>query len=149
MLQNHKARHEWENGSYHSGFGDLPADRGAYVLVIELAAPTSIILPGQPEAVLAAGRYLYCGSAYGPGGIKARVSRHMRPDKAIRWHVDRLTSAGKVIGAWAFPGGNECRLVASLAVLPIPLPGFGSSDCRNCASHLLRWPDEIQLPPIP
>ena len=65
----------------------------------------------------------------------------MRRGKAIRWHVDGLTEAGTVLGAWTFPGGHECDLVAALSYLPVPIEGFGSSDCRRCRSHLLRWPD--------
>ncbi len=43
-------------------------------------------------------------------------------------------------GVWAIVGGHECPLATSLAHLPIPIEGFGSSDCRSCRSHLLRWP---------
>ncbi len=55
-------------------------------------------------------------------------------------------------GAWVFPGGGECAIVAALADLPVPLPGFGSTDCRRCVSHLLSWPDGMdhigsRLPP--
>ncbi|MGE5504370.1 MAG: GIY-YIG nuclease family protein, partial [Actinomycetota bacterium] len=92
------------------------------------------------------GRYLYCGSARGPGGLRARVGRHMRKGKVVRWHVDRLTEAGRVVGAWVFEGGDECGLVARLAHLPVPIPGFGSSDCKVCPSHLLAWPEGIAVP---
>jgi Uri superfamily endonuclease len=124
---------------------ELPSVPGAYVLLLELSALLPIRLPGRPVAALGAGRYLYCGSARGPGGIRARVGRHMRRDKVVRWHIDQLTAAGNVRGVWVFPGGNECALVASLGSLPMPIPGFGSSDCRTCASHLLAWPDGIIL----
>jgi len=30
--------------------------------------------------------------------------------------------------------------VAALSCLPVPIPGFGSTDCVRCRSHLLRWP---------
>jgi Uri superfamily endonuclease len=60
--------------------------------------------------------------------------------KPIHWHIDNLTEAGHVLGAWTIVGGDECQLVASLAHLPVPLDGFGNSDCRNCRSHLLHWP---------
>src|SRR6202040_2359121 len=65
---------------------------------------------------------------------------HMRHGKSIHWHIDTLTEAGTVLGAWTFPGGNECDLVTSLSHLPIAVEGFGSSDCRRCKSHLLGWP---------
>jgi Uri superfamily endonuclease len=35
---------------------------------------------------------------------------------------------------------RECDLVAMLAPLPMPIPGFGSSDCSRCLSHLLYLP---------
>jgi Uri superfamily endonuclease len=60
----------------------------------------------------------------------------MRHGKSIHWHIDTLTEAGTVLGAWTFPGGNECDLVTSLSHLPIAVEGFGSSDCRRCKSHL-------------
>jgi len=119
---------------------DAPALPGAYVLVIALAQSLVVTLPNHSRHVLEPGRYLYCGSARGPGGLRARLSRHMHSPKSIRWHVDRLTEAGRVDGAWVFPDGDECALVASLPHLDAPIAGFGSSDCARCRSHLLAWP---------
>ena len=130
----------------HIDSNNLPNALGAYILLIELDGAVVVHLPKRREATLPAGRYLYCGSAYGPGGIKARVGRHMIRHKNIRWHVDQLTTAGTVLGAWTFPGENECVLVGKLSGLPVPIPGFGSSDCRACKSHLLFWPDGFELP---
>nr|WP_294519010.1 GIY-YIG nuclease family protein [uncultured Rhodopila sp.] len=106
-----------------------------------LPEPLSLTLSGRPEAELQPGRYLYAGSARGPGGLRSRLMRHQRADKTLHWHIDRLTVAGTVQGAWIFPGGDECAIIAALRHLPVPVPGFGSSDCRACVSHLLRWPD--------
>jgi len=118
---------------------NIPAVPGAYVLVIKLYEPVMASIGRKPPAPLAAGEYLYCGSARGSGGLRGRLARHMRHGKSIRWHIDSLTESGTVLGAWTFPGGSECDLVASLSHLPIAVEGFGSSDCRKCASHLLRW----------
>lgn len=118
----------------------IPKRPGAYVLAIELPRPIALALPKRALVTLASGRYLYCGSAKGPGGLRARIARHMRCGKPIRWHIDNLTEAGDVLGAWTIVGGDECQLVASLAHLPMPIDGFGSSDCRSCRSHLLHWP---------
>ncbi len=62
----------------------VPSGPGAYVLIIELPAPLALDIAGLPRARLAPGRYAYCGSAYGPGGLKARIGRHLRADKALR-----------------------------------------------------------------
>jgi len=124
---------------------NIPALPGAYVLVITLARPLEVAIGGGTPQRLAPGRYLYCGSARGPGGLKARIARHMRCGKPVRWHVDRLTEHGSVRGAWIFPAGDECALAARLAHLPAPVAGFGSSDCRRCASHLFAWPKGAPL----
>ncbi|MGI9372862.1 MAG: GIY-YIG nuclease family protein, partial [Hyphomicrobiales bacterium] len=91
------------------------------------------------DAFLSAGWYLYAGNAGGPGGLRARVSRHLRTEKKPRWHVDQLTIAAET-SALVFAEKNECGLIADLLAssqFTTPLPGFGSSDCRACESHLL------------
>ena len=121
----------------------LPSAVGAYLLTIDLPAAVPLRFGRQPATVLPAGRYVYCGSAYGPGGLRARVGRHLRRDKPIRWHVDRLTAAGRVVEVLTVPDGDECDLFAAVSNVPnaaVPLPGFGSSDCRRCPAHLLRVP---------
>jgi histidyl-tRNA synthetase len=132
-----------------SASADVPAAPGAYVLWLRLGAPLTAT-SGKIVAKLEPGDYLYCGSAKGPGGLRARLARHMRKNKPAHWHVDQLTLAGQVLGAFLLEGGDECALNAALDGLPIPLPipiaGFGSSDCRRCAAHLRFWPKDAALP---
>ena len=120
-----------------------PTEGGAYVAALRLAAPIEVRLGRAAPIDLPAGRYLYCGSAYGPGGLRARLGRHFRRDKSIRGHVDQLTTAGAVLGAWAIVDGDECELVRRLGFLLAPIAGFGASDCPSCRSHLLRWPQRM------
>jgi len=90
------------------------------------------------------GTYLDLGSAYGPGGLPARLRRHLRADKRPHWHVDHLTTAGTVVRVFALLNGRECDLVEFALQVPAihaPIAGFGSSDCRRCASHLLTIPE--------
>jgi Uri superfamily endonuclease len=122
---------------------EAPTAPGAYALLVALDAAL-LVHAGRRSAVLERGRYLYCGSAKGPGGLRARLGRHFCRGKAQRWHIDQLTEAGRVLGAFVAPGGDECALVAAHAHLPVPLEGFGSSDCPRCRSHLLRWPAEAR-----
>ncbi|MGD9657076.1 MAG: DUF123 domain-containing protein [Methylocystis sp.] len=124
---------------------DSPAAPGAYALWLRLASPLDVRV-GKISARLPVGDYLYCGSAKGPGGLRARFARHMRKNKRAHWHVDQLTLAGEILGAFIVEGGDECALNAALGGLPIPLPGFGSSDCRRCAAHLRLWPKGAALP---
>jgi Uri superfamily endonuclease len=130
-------------GRFVARADEAPGVAGAYLLLVTLPAPLWVAVPGRGGATLPPGRFLYAGSARGPGGIRARLGRHLRRAKTPHWHIDLLTAAGTAEGAWVFPGGDECAIVAALAHLPAPLPGFGSSDCRHCVSHLLAWPDGV------
>ena len=126
----------------------IPATPGAYVLVVDLARPLTLDIATLTGAVLPAGRYAYCGSARGPGGMRARVGRHQRRDKAMRWHVDRLTGAGRIVAVCAEADGSECDLFARLRAVPgasVPLAGFGSTDCWRCPAHLARLPDDFDI----
>ena len=118
----------------------LPKVGGAYLLNIGLAAPAA--LPKRFDGLLLPeGRYVYAGSAYGPGGIRARCRRHLRRNKTCRWHVDWLTNTATDLLVLAFPAGDECALIRRLSKLAgtyFPVPGFGSSDCRTCPSHLVQ-----------
>jgi histidyl-tRNA synthetase len=115
-------------------------------MTIELTDKAAVRLSGRSLITLPAGRYLYCGSAKGPGGLKARLSRHIRRGKSVRWHVDQLTEQGLVVGSWIFLGGDECEVVQMCSHLRMPVAGFGSSDCATCRSHLLFWPNGVALP---
>jgi len=114
-------------------------------LLIALPAPLRVHA-GSRSAALASGLYVYCGSARGPGGVAARLARHMRPDKRAHWHVDQLTVAGRILGAWVFPDRSECAVNRDLAGWPAPAPGFGSSDCPRCPAHLRFWPPGAPSP---
>ncbi len=120
----------------------IPAVGGAYVLTILLDYALTFETARSGKVALEPGRYAYCGSARGPGGLRARVARHFRNEKRPHWHVDRLTVRAAGLAALAVPGGDECDLVARLLQrkeFAIAVAGFGNTDCRSCDSHLLRF----------
>jgi Uri superfamily endonuclease len=124
---------------------EAPKKSGAYALLVELETPLRVTA-GPKNATLAPGFYIYCGSANGPGGVAARLARHMRRSKRVHWHIDQLTAVGTTHGAWVFPDKSECEANEALVALPTPLEGFGSSDCRRCRSHLHFWPRGASAP---
>ena len=97
------------------------------------------------------GRYAYVGSALGPGGVAARLNRHLQPNKSMHWHIDFLTAAAPIIGAAAVYRTDrlECtwaQVLHRYEGVHAPVPGFGSSDCRSgCPAHLWRLPDRASL----
>ena len=137
---------------YHADMklADLPATPGSYVLLLTTGKPIILNMPRLGKVTLAAGQYAYVGSAHGPGGLGARVGRHLRAEKPLHWHIDHLTAALPVVHIVAAEGTAqlECvwakRLIA-LDGASVPAPGFGSSDCRNgCSAHLVRLPDDLR-----
>jgi Uri superfamily endonuclease len=125
---------------------ELPRAPGAYALIVRLDAPLILNRRRWQSAALAPGQYVYCGSALGPGGILARLTRHARRNKPRHWHVDELTGAGRVVAAAGFTGESECGImdrISALRGMQIPIEGFGSSDCRHCAAHLALLPGGI------
>nr|WP_321456366.1 GIY-YIG nuclease family protein [uncultured Cohaesibacter sp.] len=118
-----------------------PNAGGVYLVAMMLPRRTKIERP-EP-VILPPGLYCYAGSAHGPGGLRARLARHLAKEKSIRWHVDQLTIRASSLRVWAWLNGTECDLASHLEDqdgFTIPLPGFGSSDCTECTSHLLMAP---------
>ena len=113
---------------------------GAYGVLIALNEPVALNIRNLKAPDVSPGVYLYAGSAYGPGGIGARLARHFKKDKKLHWHVDRLTVEASMLAAFAVPEGQECALVHGLLktdLFSTAIAGFGSSDCQSCQSHLL------------
>jgi len=114
---------------------------GAYILQIPVLRTITAEIKSLENPEILAGTYLYCGSANGPGGIRARVIRHLKRDKKAHWHVDRLTIPCGVEAFSVFEAGSECDLVIRLQKLDfvsVPYVKFGSSDCPTCPAHLLQ-----------
>ncbi|NPA76903.1 MAG: DUF123 domain-containing protein [Candidatus Diapherotrites archaeon] len=86
------------------------------------------------------GIYAYVGSAFGPGGLKARILRHWRQEKKIHWHIDWITKseACEHIGAFVFVGKRiESEIAGLLERKYKAVPGFGASDSKE-DSHLFK-----------
>jgi Uri superfamily endonuclease len=132
---------------------DLPRHKGSYVLLLELSTPLTLTVGRLGTLDFGSGLYAYTGSARGPGGLAARLGRHLKRAKRSHWHIDYLRLEAPVVAIWAgwgraSAGLTECRLADRLErTLPFqrPFKGFGSSDC-TCSSHLLYWPHSVESP---
>lgn len=116
---------------------------GTYVLVVRPPS-TGAVRVGRLGTLALDGRWLlYVGSAFGPGGLRARVGRHVGGARAVHWHVDRLLRFAEVVEVWLGPGGGRreepwARALRAAPGAAVPLPGFGASDC-GCAGHLVAF----------
>lgn len=121
---------------------------GTYVLLFLSSVRKRLTIGRLGFLDLEPGAYLYVGSAFGPGGLRARTGRHRTKNTVKRWHIDHLKPRIQLVEIWFTddPIHREHQWAgwfASKESLQVPLSGFGSSDCR-CPSHLFhaaRAPD--------
>ena len=115
----------------------VPDDKGSYILLFQ--APEDFIarVGKLGRFSFRQGAYAYCGSAFGPGGLKARIDRHIRIRKKKHWHIDyvrpRLSLEKIIVSPTA---QDECRWSSEMIKtgFEIPVNKLGSSDC-HCRGH--------------
>jgi Uri superfamily endonuclease len=113
---------------------------GTYALILHALAVGEIAIGRLGMLQVRPGWYVYVGSAFGPGGIRGRVGRHLRGGAALHWHIDYLRRLAAVEEVWYTldPAPQEhawAQAFASLSGASVPMAGFGSSGCR-CPAHL-------------
>lgn len=122
----------------------LPATPGSYLLVLELALPRRIRLGALGTYRFMPGFYAYVGSAFGPGGLAARLAHHLRRTRTPHWHIDYLRRHAEPREIWLIEGARcEHRWATAAAAMPsarIPGARFGASDC-GCPAHLFHFAD--------
>lgn len=131
--------------------GQLPDTGGSYVLVLEIRRSHTLRVGRFGEVTLPAGVYAYAGSAFGSGGLRARLGRHLQGSGAMHWHIDQVRTVAEVRACFYTVSDTrlECAWSQALAALPgamLPVRGLGSSDCRSgCAAHLIGLPPEVKV----
>ena len=112
---------------------------GTYAVVWHCVSSATVTVGRWGRLDLVPGYYTYVGSAFGPGGVRARVNRHFRRLKPTRWHIDYLRDYLRPVGVWYThdPRRLEHCWAGAFSVMSAltSIPGFGCSDC-NCNSHL-------------
>jgi Uri superfamily endonuclease len=130
---------------------DIPESRGTYALLLYLAENKRISIGHLGDFDLLPGDYVYVGSAFGSGGLRARLKRHYKIEKKKQWHLDWFLPHASIKGVcYRFgPERYECDWVQELISIKgakYPVPGFGSSDCvKKCGAHLIYFSEEISL----
>jgi Uri superfamily endonuclease len=124
---------------------------GTYLLLLECNNEAELSIGKLGKMNTEPGYYLYVGSAFGPGGIKARINHHMRRAERPHWHIDYLRTVAVLVNAWCVYGCSYehewSRSLSQSEAATVPLKGFGSSDCQ-CATHLFyfkRKPVKVEL----
>lgn len=121
-------------------------EKGVYTLLLKVNSDEWIRV-GSIGRFRFSGLYAYTGSALGKGStsLNNRVSRHLRDEKKIRWHIDYVlgcpsTEVKHVITSRTEIKSKECevsRNILTSVCCTAPVTKFGSSDC-SCHSHLVH-----------
>jgi Uri superfamily endonuclease len=127
---------------------NLPRTPGSYCLLLFLPHRTTLVVGRLGSIDFKRGYYLYLGSAFGSGGVRSRVLRHLVKGKKQHWHIDYLRAQANVKNIWVdYRSGNmEHRWAQKLMSGTIECDSiykFGCSDC-TCSSHLFyfkQYPD--------
>ena len=129
----------------------MKAKPGTYALVLRCRRRAQMQIGRWGVLDIQPGCYMYVGSAFGSGGLSARISRHFRKAKSKHWHIDYLREFVTPILAWynCDPVHLEHRWARAIAGMAetTPIKGFGCSDCR-CQSHLFHAiiePDRLRF----
>lgn len=124
-----------------------PAAAVTYALYIHLRRACRVAPGRLGRHRLAPGWYVYTGSAR--AGLDARLRRHLRRRKALRWHIDWLLARPEARVCWIrLHAAPECHVNRAVGGT-VPVPGFGAGDCRaGCGSHL-RYLGPERPPAVP
>lgn len=127
----------------------MTQEAGTYALLLRADAEQTIEVGALGEMTVRPGMYVYVGSAFGSGGLRARVQRHARGNGALHWHVDYLRSVTTLTAVWCTRDATrrECTWADVLREHPearVPMGGFGASDC-DCPAHLAAFEDAPSL----
>jgi Uri superfamily endonuclease len=115
---------------------------GTYLLLLECNNEAELSIGKLSKMKVKPGHYLYVGSAFGPGGIYARVRHHQQIASRPHWHIDYLHTVAELVDTW-YAHGLRCEHEWAQSLMQneaatVPLKGFGSSDCK-CATHLFYF----------
>ena len=124
---------------------NIPKNKGSYILFIVLEDDLEVKIGSLGSHKLKQGSYLYIGSALGPGGLRARIRRHLTKTKNLHWHIDYLTKETRTKIKYVIyietTRNIECNITQILTKhknFKAIIKGFGSTDCKKrCISHFL------------
>jgi Uri superfamily endonuclease len=126
--------------------------KGTYVIIAALEDEKNIRVGKLGTFCFQSGYYAYVGSAFGPGGLVARIGHHLRVAPKPHWHMDYFRKETLICEIWVLHDQKPLEHVFADSILrmdgsSVPARGFGCSDCR-CISHLFHFcelPDQDEF----
>jgi Uri superfamily endonuclease len=114
-----------------------------------LSACVGISVGKLGRACFPTGFYIYVGSAFGNGGLAARIQHHLVPVQRHHWHLDYFRSYGEPYSLWYTVGPKryEHEWAAILQHMPsssVIIKNFGATDCK-CLTHMFHFDEPPAL----
>ena len=78
----------------------MEAKAGTYALIFYCERSQEVVAGSLETLQLSRGYFIYVGSAFGPGGLKARVGHHLGYSKRPHWHLDYLRPFMRLEEIW-------------------------------------------------
>lgn len=118
----------------------LASTHGTYALILSSATDYLLPIGRLGQLHIQPGFYVYVGSAFGPGGVRARIWHHHRSPARPHWHIDYLRRTARLIEIWYTYDARRrehqwAEVLEGLRSALVPMKRFGASDCA-CVSHL-------------
>jgi len=138
MTKQHSDNDALQQDDLAIGKGATP---GSYLLLLHCETAQWVEVGKLGRLEVRPGWYLYAGSAFGPGGVRARCRRHWLGGRP-HWHMDYLRPHCRLAAIWySHDSRNQehrwTKLLSAYRGAQLPFAGFGASDC-DCESHLIR-----------
>jgi len=123
--------------------------KGTYIVILYLSGSKRIRIGRLGEFQFRRGYYTYVGSAFGPGGLAARLRHHANIAGRPHWHVDYLRQEALVAGMLFQESSQRhehewAKQLLGMHGASPAIAGFGSSDC-NCRTHLIYFTKKALL----
>ncbi len=121
---------------------DLPETKGTYVLISFVAQMKRLEIGRLGDYDIVPGFYAYVGSAFGAGGLRARIGHHLESTATPHWHIDYLLGVAEPVEVWYTRANQKLEhhwadLLEKTRHFRVPIRRFGSSDYhRSRSSHL-------------
>ena len=121
---------------------NLPADNGTYILIVRVPQMKRLAIGSLGAFDIIPGFYAYVGSAFGFGGLRARIGHHLESTAEPHWHIDYLLQVATPVEVWFTTADRKlehrwAELLEDAPGFRVPILRFGSSDYhRSRASHL-------------
>ena len=121
---------------------ELPEAKGTYILIASVAQVRRWEIGSLGKFDLIPGFYAYVGSAFGAGGLRARLGHHLAATPEPHWHIDYLLQVANPVEVWFTTADRKlehhwAKFLETAPRFRVPIPRFGASDYhRSRRSHL-------------